>query len=385
MAIYTHSLDKSVIQIKPELGYEEACLLEIHLRGGDLLLFGCFYRSPTPTSTSAKNNDDLNRLLRCISEKKYSHKCFVDDFNFKDINWMSWTTRHNEDSKENKFIETIRDCYLHQHIQEPTRSRGNDQPSSLDLLFTDEIMQVSEIANHAPLGKSDQIVITFKFNCYQDYSNQKERYVYVKADFHSIRNHLIETNWKREYLALGNVLTIENLWSKLKFKILDLRNQFVPKRTTSGKLSWNKIGSFPISKHLQEAIRSKYVSYRRRMSAKSSGDAEAARLTYAKARNKVKTTMRQAKRKFEKGITNNSKTNPKAFWSHIWRKLKTKSGVAPLLQDINDKESTKFEDEMKADILQKQFSSVFTREPKGDTPKLDKRTDSCIYNLFVYL
>ena len=178
-----------MIQIKPELGYEEACLLEIRLCGGDLLLFGCFYRSTTPTSTSAKNNDDLNRLLRCISEKKYSHKYFVGDFNFKDINWMSWTTRHNEDSKENKFIETIRD--LHQHIQEPTRSHRNDEPSSLDLRFTDEIMQLSEIANHAPLGKSDHIVITFKFNCYLDYSNPKERYVYVKADFHSMRNHLI--------------------------------------------------------------------------------------------------------------------------------------------------------------------------------------------------
>ena len=115
---------------------------------------------------------------------------------------MSWTTHHNEDNKEKKFIETIRDCYLHQHIQEPTRSRGNDEPSSLDLLFTDEIMQVSEIANHAPLGKSDNSVITFKFNCYLDYSNPKERYVYVKADFHSMRNHLIETNWKREYLTL---------------------------------------------------------------------------------------------------------------------------------------------------------------------------------------
>ena len=118
-------------------------------------------------------------------------------------------------------------------------------------------------------------------------------------------------------------MSIENLWSKLKFKILDLINQFVPKRTTSGKPWWNEMGSFPISKHLQEAIRSKHVSHRRWMSAKSSGDAEAARLTYAKARNRVKTTMRQAKRKFEKGIANNSKTNPKAFWSHIRRKLKT--------------------------------------------------------------
>ena len=143
------------------------------------------------------------------------------------------------------------------------------------------------------------------------------------------------------------------------------------------------MGSFPISKHLQEAIRSKHVSHRRWISAKCRGDVEAARLTYAKARNKVKTMMHQAKRKFEKGIAKNSNTNPKAFSSHIRRRLKTKGGVAPLLEANDEKESTKFEDEKKANILQKQLSSVFTREPEGEIPKLDIRTNTCIYNLLV--
>ena len=73
VVIYIHSsLDKSVIQVIPELGFEEACLLEIRVRGGDSLLFGCFYRSPTPTFTSDKNNDNLNHLLRRLSDKNYS-------------------------------------------------------------------------------------------------------------------------------------------------------------------------------------------------------------------------------------------------------------------------------------------------------------------------
>ena len=110
------------------------------------------------------------------------------------------------------------------------------------------------------------------------------------------------------------------------------------------------------------------MSHRRWMSARHRGDVEAARLTYAKGRNTVKTMMRQAKRKFEKGIANNSNTNPNAFWSQIWRRLKR--GVAPLLEDKNDKEATKFEDEKKANI-QKQCCSVFTREPEGEIPKLD--------------
>ena len=58
ISIFTHtSIEKSSIQIQPELAFEEACLLEIKLRGGDTLLFACFYRSPTPTEKSDTNRE----------------------------------------------------------------------------------------------------------------------------------------------------------------------------------------------------------------------------------------------------------------------------------------------------------------------------------------
>ena len=70
IAVYSHeSLSKSVSQIKPPLNFEETCLLEIRLRGGDLLLLACCYRSPTPSESSNQNNEKLNRLLRCIEKK----------------------------------------------------------------------------------------------------------------------------------------------------------------------------------------------------------------------------------------------------------------------------------------------------------------------------
>ena len=57
IAVYTHNfLDKCIVHTQPELAYHEACLLEIKLRGGYLMLFGCFYRSPTTSITSDKNN-----------------------------------------------------------------------------------------------------------------------------------------------------------------------------------------------------------------------------------------------------------------------------------------------------------------------------------------
>ena len=117
--LYIHPLiDDCVIQINLAIKFSEVWLLKIRLCGGDNLLFGCFYRSPTTTSTSEKNNVNLNNLLKYLSEKKYSHQCFVGDFNFRNINWFMWTTPHNEESKEAQFIKTILDCYLYQHLLE---------------------------------------------------------------------------------------------------------------------------------------------------------------------------------------------------------------------------------------------------------------------------
>ena len=93
--------------------------------------------------------------------------------------------------------------------------------------------------------------------------------------------------------------------------------------------------------------------------------------------------LRQAKRLFEKGIALQAKTNPKAFWAHTRRKLKTKCSIAPLLADKNDKESLKFDDVEKANILQKQFSSVYTHEPEGEIPTIDRRTDKRISDLYI--
>ena len=384
IAIYTHSsIEKSVIQIQPELAFEEACFLEVRLRAGDTLFFGCFYRSPTPSDNSNNNNHQLNELFRCISRKKYTHLCLVGDFNFRDINWKSWTTSHNENSKEWTFIETARDCYLYQHITEPTRKRGNDDPSTIDLLFTNEAMQISSIVHHAPLGKSDHSVICFKYHCYLNYTKPKERFLYDKADFDAIRNNLKETNWEQEYADASHVKNKDQLWDTLKSKLYEMRDQFIPKSTATDKPSWKNNGSVPIGKLERDAIRQKTIAHRRWMSKKRGGDAHSARLEYTRIRNKVKRLMQKAKREFERGICIKSKSDPKSFWWYVRHKLKTKTGVAPLLENIKNPESTTFDDQGKANILQRQFSSVFTREPDGEIPTLNERTHVTINSINV--
>ena len=59
-----------------------------------------------------------------------------------------------------------------------------------------------------------------------------------------------------------------------------------------------------------------------------------------------------------------------------------KTGIAPLLENNKDK-TTKFNDLEKANILQKQFSCVFTHELEGEIPLLGNRTESSIFHFNV--
>ena len=104
-------------------------------------------------------------------------------------------------------------------------------------------------------------------------------------------------------------------------------------------------------------------------------DAEDVRRAYTKARNKVKAMIRKSKREFDKNVGIQSKSNRKIFWSHVRSKLKTKTGVTPLLQDEKDERIYKIWPQKKANILQKQFVSVFTKELNVEVPLLDKKTD----------
>ena len=159
--IREEELSNSVLQILSPINFEEACILEIKLRRGDTLLFCCSYRSPTPSETSDENNCKLLELIQSVSKKCYSHCCIVGDFNMKSIDWKRWKCDTGENSYENRFLESVNQCFLFQHVEHVTRQRGSDQPSLLDLVLTNKMDQISEINYESPLGKSDHSDIDF--------------------------------------------------------------------------------------------------------------------------------------------------------------------------------------------------------------------------------
>ena len=101
--------------------------LSLKLRAGDCLLFGVIYYSP---SSSESNTSAPNTILATLCVQvipKYYHLCVVGDLKFTGINWSAVHTCQ-DGSMEDKFIETLKNYFLHQHIISPTRGRGNTTP-----------------------------------------------------------------------------------------------------------------------------------------------------------------------------------------------------------------------------------------------------------------
>ena len=142
--------------------------------------------------------------------------------------------------------ETLRDSFLYQHVEKPTRRRGNDEPSLLDLVLTNEAMQVSNLCHVSPLGKSDHDILVFDYQAYLDFTKPKEFYRFEKTDYDVMRNELARSPWISEFRAAAQTssVPVDELWEKMKAKLYELRDRYVPKTAISLK-SW-KNGSFPL-------------------------------------------------------------------------------------------------------------------------------------------
>ena len=67
----------------------------------------------------------------------------------------------NDKNSDELFLDILRKNGLMQHVDKPTRQRGDDEPSILDLVISREYL--SKLEYLSPLGKSDHAII--KLEC----------------------------------------------------------------------------------------------------------------------------------------------------------------------------------------------------------------------------
>ena len=165
------------------------------------MLLGAIYRK----GLSSSSNDKLLRDMLDKISASYDKIMICGDFNHPSINWKENVINDTAYSSAMKFYDNLNNNFLKQHVKEITRVRGNDKPSTLDLVITEDIQtQVSpSMQINAPLGCSDHAVLNWSYlvavkdDDINDTTIGKvcERFNYFKGNYDKFRLLCSEVDW----------------------------------------------------------------------------------------------------------------------------------------------------------------------------------------------
>ena len=358
-------LDGGICKKITKLGahFEESAWHWLNIRTSegkfDKLLFGCIYRKGASTQL---NNDNLNTLLEEACKLR-SLISICGDFNFPSIDWNAPISHKDDPSSEDIFMDTISNLHLVQHVTDFTRKRGTDNPSRLDLLFTDTDQVIEKPTVLEPFGKSDHGLITWNstFQFCQDSIPQNDipKHNYYKGNYNQMKEDLKSIDWDVNFEDCKNV-------NEMVQKFEDTLHLMVKNHVPMKRKGKNINNNAPwVDFKTLKAIRKKHHAWKRFQNTKSHDKY----LDYVKRRNKATKKLRKAKKTFEKKIAKECLTNPKAFYSYANSHKKQSTNFIRLkkndgLYTMNDKDT--------AEELNTYFQSVFTcdMDDHTDMPNL---------------
>ena len=275
----------------------------ISINQNSKLLLSCIYRSPNATDPIVL--EEIKHLLttKKIQNVNFDFMIHMGDFNFKDIDWELQVSTSNLNQLSVKFLQIIEDSYLIQHIIEPTRLRDGNAPSTLDLIFTNEVELVEDITHNAPLGKSDHETIEFELITVGNLQTKeiKPKLNYNKGDYVTIREKLDLVNWEVEL----NYENVEEVWLKFAELLNKITRENIPVCNFKPKLfntPWMKAD-------VLEAVKTKRSKWKKYKYCKNDLNRE----IYNHAKNIASTKVKEAKNNYEKKLVEGMKSNPKKF------------------------------------------------------------------------
>lgn len=345
---------------------EENIIVEIPLSGDDKLICALIYRRGM---SSEENDNKMMKLFRTLANINPSHLLIMGDINMPEIDWINHRCKSsNEEDIHFKFLECVRDSYLFQHVTEPTRKRGQNEPSTLDLVFTNEDHMIPAVEQLAPLGKSDHSILKFEIICNMDKKPAKIVSQINKGNYTQMRDIFKSIDWEEK---MGNTQDVNKLWQTFSNIYNEAEKKCIPTKTVHIDGKKSKRLSMPLDRKTLLKIKKKnklWSSVRRKLAT------DEQEIQYNRLRNQIRSLTRKAKKLTEKNIAQNAKSNPKMFWKYTQSKLKTRAGIPDLVIDDGDGNiSQAKDDESKANHFQEYFGGVFTDEPDGEMPEFDER------------
>ena len=343
-----------VIEIEMKTKFKENLTIQIKLRGSDKLTICCCYRSPNSTR---ENNETLLDLFDNLDSANQSHLLILGDFNYGGISWETSIEESSGTTQEQALKNKIEDLFWTQVVTKPTRQRGNDTPSLLDLAITNDINMIANLTHESPLGSSDHEVLILDFLCYLLPDRPTiSRPNLTRANIEGIRD-CLRLNWE----SLLQDKDADTQWKIISSHINSAQENLIPKIQKSYKKRIT-----PYNNSIRKEINKKHRAWTRYIETKDPNKL----IEYKRQRNKVRKITRAERREMELKLSQSVKTNPKTFWNYVNRVSKVKS-IIPDLEETGDEISSKIfytNDKDKANHLNQFFQSVQTVEDASALP-----------------
>ena len=136
-----------------------------------------------------RSTNQVVELLK-TAYKRNNNIIITGDFNYKDIDWRNDFTPIGQHHLHN-FIETLKECYLYQHVTEPTRYRENETPNLLDLIISNEEGMIHDLEYLPSLGESDHVCLSFKVLASKTLSKKTTEYNVYKTNYNAVKSAVI--------------------------------------------------------------------------------------------------------------------------------------------------------------------------------------------------
>ena len=339
--------------------FEESVWCEIKC-GGKPIVIGSVYRKPSSSKDNNKLLLDLFSVCNTYSNRAQIFIC--GDFNYGAIDWENnLVDRHGQhvgDAAE--FLDMYNDHFFHQHVDDWTHNRGAENPSRLDLIFSNNEHDVENLQYGAPLGNSHHSVLICNLvveGNAVDIVDESMRYSHHKGDYIKASSLFNSTNWD-DCIPDTEPSQMYTKFSDLCARVIE---ECVPKYYMKSGVRRPKWMTTEVFNQLSAKER----AWKRLRSRKTSIRQE----NYRLERNKATELVRKAKRDYEKALLLDIKKNKKRFWSYIRSKTKVKDSILRVTNNVglltdNDSDT--------ANVVNETFTSVFTKEnPNGALPTTD--------------
>ena len=339
----------------PELETDcEILWVKINLVGVNSLLVGAFYR---PHMQDDKAFEQINLSLQGLNRSNAT-VWLAGDFNAPHINWSipGIIQGSPQIAIHEELLMVIQDHGLENVVLEPTRGKN-----ILDLFLTNHPSKVNWVEIMPQI--SDHSIVFMEVNLKAKLNMQKpcKIHLYNKGDWLAIQNGL-----QQIINTLSHMQNVNDMWLLFKTRCLDLSDRHIPTKIykASNGLLW-------VNQNLKQAIRCQNQAWSKWKKSRS----QDTHSCYLSIRGHVQHMFRSAYWTYINDLINPPSQDGKVqgqkrFWSYIKSLKKDYAGIGSLKHD--GKLITVSIG--KAEILNNQFQSVFTKDSdvvppnKGPSP-----------------